>query len=287
MSSIAAPLMTQAARGQTWPVVEVFGPTVQGEGPDAGLAVSFVRFGLCDFRCSWCDSMHAVDPVQVKANATQMAALEVVVALEAEPARRRSRHVVLSGGNPAMHDLTVLTDQLCQRGWRVHVETQGSIWRDWLGHVHRLIVSPKPPSSGMDSARHERQFASFMERASAVRPLVRGALKVAVFDDVDFDWAIAVGKRHATWPLYLSAGTTPIATMVERHHRGAGEFDVEARGMGVAFTTTAQMPLEDLVRSDYAMRWAWLADRVAQHGDERIRALPQLHVLAWGHERCR
>ena len=63
-----------SARPSTFPVVEIFGPTVQGEGPDAGVPAYFVRFGGCDFRCSWCDSMHAVDPAEVRANAERLTA---------------------------------------------------------------------------------------------------------------------------------------------------------------------------------------------------------------------
>src|SRR5262249_776223 len=42
-------------------VSEIFGPTIQGEGVLIGLPTVFVRSGGCDYRCSWCDSMHAVD----------------------------------------------------------------------------------------------------------------------------------------------------------------------------------------------------------------------------------
>ena len=42
-------------------VSEIFGPTIQGEGALIGLPTVFVRTGGCDFRCSWCDSLHAVD----------------------------------------------------------------------------------------------------------------------------------------------------------------------------------------------------------------------------------
>jgi hypothetical protein len=61
--------VTQLAdqRVATYPVVEVFGPTIQGEGAMAGLPTYFVRLGGCDWRCAWCDSMHAVDPAQVGA----------------------------------------------------------------------------------------------------------------------------------------------------------------------------------------------------------------------------
>ena len=42
-------------------VSEIFGPTIQGEGALIGLPTVFVRTGGCDYRCSWCDSLHAVD----------------------------------------------------------------------------------------------------------------------------------------------------------------------------------------------------------------------------------
>ncbi len=41
-------------------VSEIFGPTIQGEGVLIGLPTVFVRSGGCDYRCSWCDSLHAV-----------------------------------------------------------------------------------------------------------------------------------------------------------------------------------------------------------------------------------
>ena len=43
-------------------ISEIFGPTVQGEGALIGKPTVFVRTGGCDFRCSWCDTLHAVLP---------------------------------------------------------------------------------------------------------------------------------------------------------------------------------------------------------------------------------
>src|SRR4051812_1078469 len=149
----------------TLPVVEIFGPTVQGEGPDAGRPAYFVRFGGCDFRCSWCDSMYAVDPAAVRSNAERLSAHEVeqrLSALDAGPSL-----VVLSGGNPALLDLAELVERLQAAGVEVAIETQGSVWRDWLASVDRLVVSPKGPSSGMDTAAHRAQFAEFMAHAAA------------------------------------------------------------------------------------------------------------------------
>ncbi len=42
-------------------ISEIFGPTIQGEGALIGQPTVFVRTGGCDYRCAWCDSLHAVD----------------------------------------------------------------------------------------------------------------------------------------------------------------------------------------------------------------------------------
>ena len=41
------------------PVAEIFGPTIQGEGPHVGMQTLFVRVAGCDFKCAWCDSKFA------------------------------------------------------------------------------------------------------------------------------------------------------------------------------------------------------------------------------------
>ena len=64
-----APTRAAAVEVETFPVIEIFGPTIQGEGAEAGLPTHFVRLGGCDYRCSWCDTMYAVDPATVRANA--------------------------------------------------------------------------------------------------------------------------------------------------------------------------------------------------------------------------
>src|SRR5579864_7525809 len=92
-----------------FPVVEIFGPTLQGEGPDMGRPAYFVRLGGCDYRCTWCDSMYAVDPGQVRlaARLTEPQILARIKALAAGP-----NLVILTGGNPALHDLDGLIEML-------------------------------------------------------------------------------------------------------------------------------------------------------------------------------
>src|SRR5215217_20609 len=88
------------ARTRLIPVIEVFGPTIQGEGAEAGLPTHFVRLGGCDFRCSWCDTMYAVDPATVRATARKLSAEEIVD--EVDTLGGAAEWVALSGGNPAL-----------------------------------------------------------------------------------------------------------------------------------------------------------------------------------------
>lgn len=235
------------------PVVEVFGPTIQGEGELAGVPTAFVRFGGCDYRCSWCDSLFAVLPEDVR-RAPRMTPAEVAAALAALDGT--PEWVTLSGGNPALLELGALVSLLHAHGRKVTVETQGSVWRDWLADVDLLTVSPKPPSSGMATPANEDESGRFMQRAVAAG--VHIVLKVVVFDEADYLWASALRKRHAGLPFHLSCGTDPPGP--ETSHAEALD--------GVS------------------ERYRWLCERAARDpAMDGARILPQLHVLAWGHQR--
>jgi 7-carboxy-7-deazaguanine synthase len=246
--STASAIRAQRTGTGTLPVIEVFGPTVQGEGPDAGIPAYFVRFGGCDWRCSWCDSMHAVDPAEVRANAERLSADEITRRVSGLPSGPEL--VVLSGGNPALLDLTELVRGLKAAGLRVAVETQGSRWKEWLLEVDRLVISPKPPSSGMATEAHEAALGAFMTRAAEIGSAA--ALKIVVFDELDLDWAAARHQEYADVDLYLSAGTD----------------------VGLA---------EDATLAGLRERYRWLCETVSRRPEfTRARVLPQLHVIAWG-----
>ncbi len=58
-------------------ISEIFGPTVQGEGPLIGRPTVFVRTGGCDYRCGWCDTLYAVLP-EYRDEWTLMAPAEIL-----------------------------------------------------------------------------------------------------------------------------------------------------------------------------------------------------------------
>ncbi len=182
-------------RSKTFPIIEIFGPVIQGEGAMIGHQTHFVRLGGCDYRCAWCDTMYAVIPEEVRSNSVPMTAREIVERLqELNP---DTPWVTLSGGNPALHHLDTLIDMLTEAGFKAAVETQGSIYRPWLERCSLVTVSPKPPSSGMN------QDLSTLTRFLDLPGI---NLKVVVFDEADLAFARDVHARYPEVPFYLQIG---------------------------------------------------------------------------------
>lgn len=117
----------------TYPIVETF-HSVQGEGIWCGVSAFFIRLGGCDVGCPWCDtkiSWNAKRHPQV-AIADLMRQVRV-----AQPAM-----VVITGGEPLMHDLQPLTTHLNTLNIPLHLETSGS--HPLSGHFNWITLSPKP-----------------------------------------------------------------------------------------------------------------------------------------------
>lgn len=177
------------------PVIEIFGPTLQGEGRQIGCRTHFVRLAGCDWSCSWCDTPYSWRAgARLPASALSPAAvLERLAALDPH-----TRRVTLSGGNPALHDCAPLCAALGAAGYRVHVETQGSRAPAWLGAVDSVTVSPKGPSSG--------QPPDWAGLAATLAVAADPDLKIVVFDEDDLAYARAVHRRHPGYPLTLQVG---------------------------------------------------------------------------------
>ena len=227
-------------------IAEIFGPTIQGEGALIGQPTVFVRAGGCDYRCSWCDSMHAVD----SAFRDTWAAMETDEVMDRVRALSGGRPltVSISGGNPAIQDFGPLIKAGRAEGYSFTLETQGSIARDWFEGLEMLVLSPKPPSSG------ERPVWAAFEACLAAGA-ARIALKIVIFDETDYAWAQEVAGRYPDLPLYLQPGNPQVDP-----------------GVPVA-------------AQDVADRVLWLVEKVCADGWFAARVLPQLHVMLWGNKR--
>ena len=143
------------------PVMEHFF-TIQGEGFHQGKAAYFIRLGGCDVGCVWCDVKESWD-----ASAhPRMSVQSLVDAVKQTPAEL----VVITGGEPLMHDLGELTAALQSAKLQTNIETSGShplsgTW-DWI------CLSPKKFKAPLDTViPHANE------------------LKVVIFNKSDFEWA--------------------------------------------------------------------------------------------------
>lgn len=135
----------------TLPVNEIF-ETFQGEAHFTGTPAIFIRLQGCDVGCPWCDTKHtwALDPAN-EVPAEQVAAKVedaptfgrmTVEQLVTECSARPSRHVVITGGEPARYDLLPLSRALAGAGKTVQLETSGTHPVS-IGPRAWVTVSPK------------------------------------------------------------------------------------------------------------------------------------------------
>ena len=146
----------------TWlPVMEHF-YTLQGEGLHQGKAAYFIRLGGCDVGCVWCDIKESWD-----ASRHPLLNIEdLIVTIKEHPVEI----VVITGGEPLLHNLTEWTRQLKAAGLRTHIETSGS--SPLTGQWDWITLSPK----------------KFKAPLPQILPHV-SELKAVVFNKSDFEWA--------------------------------------------------------------------------------------------------
>lgn len=124
----------------TLPLSEVFN-TIQGEGPQTGRRTTFVRLGLCNLSCSWCDTPYTWDHSRYDVAAECPDTL--IPDIHARLRDLGARHVTLSGGEPLMHHQRLLHLITPEFEWAA--ETNGTIRpTSWWGlRVGHTSVSPK------------------------------------------------------------------------------------------------------------------------------------------------
>lgn len=143
------------------PLMEDF-YTIQGEGFYQGHAAYFIRLSGCDVGCVWCD---------VKESWDASAHPKILVSIMAQRAKASgAKIVVVTGGEPAMYDLSNLTEALRSEELQTNIETSGAYpitgnW-DWVCFSPKKFKVPDP---------------SVYNKADE--------LKVIVYNKSDFNWA--------------------------------------------------------------------------------------------------
>ncbi|WP_430406962.1 7-carboxy-7-deazaguanine synthase QueE [Fluviicola sp.] len=151
--------------------------TLQGEGKYTGTSAYFIRLGGCDVGCVWCDVKESWDAdVHPKMSVEELK--NIVAQYPADL-------VVITGGEPAMYDLTILIEALHSIGKYVAIETSGT--SNLIGNVDWYTFSPKKFKAPVEEA--------YMKASE---------LKIVIFHKSDLAWAEDHSKKvNENCVLYL------------------------------------------------------------------------------------
>jgi organic radical activating enzyme len=145
----------------SYPVVSHF-HTIQGEGAWSGHAAYFIRLAGCDVGCPWCDTKESWT--------VEGHPVLTVEELRAAVLEAQTGLVVVTGGEPTMHDLAPLAKMVSSAGCRVHLETSGAY--ELSGRFDWVTLSPKKYKPPVDSIY-----------------TLADELKVVIANKSDFKWA--------------------------------------------------------------------------------------------------
>lgn len=153
---------TQVAlqKGEILPLMEAF-YSLQGEGFYKGTAAYFIRLGGCDVGCHWCDVKESW-----AAEAHPLVPIDTIVT----DALAHSKTMIITGGEPLMWNLDLLTEKLRAAGARTHIETSGA--HPLSGTFDWICLSPK---------KIKRPVGDVLQKANE--------LKMVIYNNNDFLFA--------------------------------------------------------------------------------------------------
>ncbi|NSW89016.1 radical SAM protein [bacterium] len=150
--------------------------SLQGEGTQVGIPTTFVRLFGCSLRCSWCDSMYAVEGDDYKEVKVQ----ELIADIE----KIKCKNICITGGEPLhqKEELVFLTNILLEKGYRILLETAGHIRPMDIFKNSNVLISMdcKCPGSGMD----KKTNLSLLKELEA-----KDQIKFVIKDLKDYEYA--------------------------------------------------------------------------------------------------
>ena len=170
-------------------ISEIF-DSIDGEGIRAGKLCTFIRVFGCNLRCSYCDSMYAVDAKCSDIPPREMSVNEILSYVN-----RNYKRVTLTGGEPLLFPESVrLVNRLCEMGYEVNIETNGSCdivaFRDMIEYKENLFftIDFKLPSSREMYSMRLSNFDSLQKN---------DVLKLVIGSEEDLSVAIGLARDTA------------------------------------------------------------------------------------------
>lgn len=155
--------------------------SIQGEGRSTGRLAYFIRFGGCNLWCKWCDSMHSVDPEQMRGKLTSIRYDEVP---------GNCKLVVLTGGEPTLFDLLAVRERLAIPDRVFEVESNATVFPNAPTNTYHDLfhwnLSPKLASSQQKSpALDQKRLQKLADWANYARARTNVTFKFVVCGAAD------------------------------------------------------------------------------------------------------
>ena len=154
-------------------ITEIF-YSLQGEAKEVGIPTVFVRLTGCPLRCNYCDTTYAFkgnNPLSIESIMEQVA-------------KYNTHYVCVTGGEPmAQSNCLILLDTLIEAGYKVSMETSGSIDITPVNKKVSVVMDLKTPSSTEQSQNRYENIALLESKDQ---------LKFVIASRSDFDWCCSI-----------------------------------------------------------------------------------------------
>ena len=154
-------------------ITEIF-YSLQGEAREVGIPTVFVRLTGCPLRCNYCDTAYAFkgnNPLSIKQ-------------ILAEISKYKTHYICVTGGEPmAQSNCLGLLDTLIEKGYKVSMETSGSIDISRVNKNVSIVMDLKTPSS---TEQHQNRYENIALLEN------KDQLKFVIASRLDFDWCCSI-----------------------------------------------------------------------------------------------
>lgn len=172
--------------------------SIQGETSYVGQPTVFVRTTACNLRCTYCDTKYSYFEGDFQSSESILAVIE----------SHKTRYVCVTGGEPLLQKevLPLMTD-LCDRGYKVSLETSGSKSIQSVDARVKIILDVKTPESGAADS-------FLLENLQFVNSETE--FKFVICSEKDFDWSENFCRQYDLFGKFTVLYSPSFAQVSER-----------------------------------------------------------------------
>lgn len=175
-------------------ISEIF-DSIEGEGKRNGAMATFVRLTGCNLQCKYCDTKYALKLLQTKETISQE---ELLKRIHSYPWKK----VTFTGGEPLLHPLQLILEELGKEGYECNIETNGA--------VPLLRKRPKGTFYTMDYKCYGSGMKNHMIPENLKMLTPDDVLKFVIMCDRDLDDMKAVIRNYYPGPVHPQFFVGPV-----------------------------------------------------------------------------